>query len=80
MWSGLGGNASTAYRHEDGESNRSFGSVPNEVVMNPRAIFRSVSSSLNAPAIAMSSVKMYQSRQSAASVGFLDVDSATPIS
>ena len=48
--------------------------------MNVRAIFCSVASLLNAPAIAMSSVKRYQSRHSAASAGFFDVDSATPIS
>lgn len=48
--------------------------------MNVRAIFCSVGSLLNAPAIAMSSVKRYQSRQSEASCGFFEVESATPIS
>ena len=42
------------------------------VVTNVRAIFCSTASALKAPAIAMSSVKRYQSRHSAASPGSLD--------
>ncbi len=57
-----------------------FRSAPSAVVMKVRAIFCSVGSLLNAPAIAMSSVNRYQSRHSDASCGFFDVDSATPIS
>ena len=48
--------------------------------MKARAIFCSVGSLLKAPAIAISIVKTYQSRHNAASDGFFDVDSATPIS
>ena len=48
--------------------------------MNVRAMFCSVGSLLNAPAIAMSRVKRYQSRHSDASCGFFDADRAAPIS
>ena len=48
--------------------------------MNVRAIRLSVSSALKAPASASSSVKRYQSRQSAWSAAFGRAESATPIS